>query len=79
MTVHMAASREADGRGGSKAYRYPGAIAQALVRNVFSPQGKQVWERPRPMGLAVGYPKGMRNAHMTNPNNHREVTVFTAE
>lgn len=46
MTVHIAASREADGRARSKAYRYSGAIAQALVRNGLNPtsRGKQVLE-----------------------------------
>lgn len=78
MTLHIAASREAGGRSGSKAYRYPGAIAQALVRKGLKPGGKQVWEsHGRLMGLAVGCPKEKGTTHMTNLNHHREVTVFT--
>lgn len=80
MTVHTAASREADGRAGSKAYRYPGAIAQAVVRNRLNPGGSRSGRAvAKLMGLAVGCPKGMGTTHRTNLNHHREVTVFTAE
>lgn len=80
MTVHIAASREAGGRAGSKAYRYPGVIAQALVRKRLNPGDEQVWKsQVRLVGLAVSCPKGKCNIHLTNLNHHREGTLLTAE